>query len=363
MPEQSVTSHTPESVVTILANAFTTSVERKIISMRGIYQQRGKKEYNGYWYDRLKNEDGDHTITMRVSNKMRQTLKDGRHYSFCGYIDKRAKSDSTITLTFNITDIEGERKAAFSADELKRAEIHAHRRRRGFTDISGVLKARLLKREKPEIATIYGVGGIVNNDVETAVSSVAHQYNIRTHRVNLSSPSAIQAKLTELNQQDFDLIALIRGGGSGMETFDNLTLAETASELKTPLVTAIGHAVDHSFIDDLADRSFETPTTFGNYLRQTAEQCAESMAGSKVAVMQELETMYKSQLMQYESRLADKDNEIGRKNAQLDVIKKQLAQLRTQKSSQAKTNINWSIAIGAVIVVVMAIGWVMSQAQ
>jgi exonuclease VII large subunit len=40
--------------------------------------------------------------------------------------------------------------------------------------------------------------------------------------------------------------------------------------MNTPVITAVGHAGDHPFIQSVADRSFDTPSALGTYLRQIA---------------------------------------------------------------------------------------------
>ena len=62
----------------------------------------------------------------------------------------------------------------------------------------------------------------------------------------------------------------MRGGGPGLEIFDDVAIAEASLLLKPILVTAIGHAQDDTLLQKLADKQFITPTALGNYLRETA---------------------------------------------------------------------------------------------
>ena len=74
-----------------------------------------------------------------------------------------------------------------------------------------------------------------------------------------------------LRAPDAEGVAVVRGGGRGLETFDNLELAEAALELNVPLVTAIGHAEDRTLFERMSDRGFTTPTAFGTFRRDLAQ--------------------------------------------------------------------------------------------
>lgn len=89
--------------------------------------------------------------------------------------------------------------------------------------------------------------------------------------MNLASIDELIVLLQKLDQSKYDVIAIARGGGAGVEVFENLNLAHTIANLSTPLITAIGHAEDKPFVQEAAEKSFTTPTLLGVYLRTAAE--------------------------------------------------------------------------------------------
>ena len=90
------------------------------------------------------------------------------------------------------------------------------------------------------------------------------QFEIR--RVTVQGPRAVpevSAALEDLDQHpEVDVIIVARGGGSfeDLLPFSNETLIRVAAQVKTPLVSAIGHEQDTPLLDLVADLRASTPT-------------------------------------------------------------------------------------------------------
>lgn len=67
---------------------------------------------------------------------------------------------------------------------------------------------------------------------------------------------------------DYDIIVIIRGGGSKMElaVFDNYDLAYLITQLPIPVFTGIGHERDEAVVDLVANNAFKTPTAVANFI-------------------------------------------------------------------------------------------------
>ena len=74
--------------------------------------------------------------------------------------------------------------------------------------------------------------------------------------------SQIMAQLQRADQQGHQVLILARGGGSieDLWAFNDERLARVLYQLKTPLVTGIGHEVDVTIADYVADLRAATPT-------------------------------------------------------------------------------------------------------
>ena len=77
------------------------------------------------------------------------------------------------------------------------------------------------------------------------------------------APSQLIKALCALDTlEDIDVIILARGGGSleDLWAFNNEALIRTISELKTPIITGVGHETDFTLADFAADLRTPTPT-------------------------------------------------------------------------------------------------------
>lgn len=77
-----------------------------------------------------------------------------------------------------------------------------------------------------------------------------------------AAASSIMDRLLQADEQHHDLIVLARGGGSleDLWCFNDEQLARLIYNLKTPIVTGVGHESDITLVDYVADKRFATPT-------------------------------------------------------------------------------------------------------
>lgn len=84
-----------------------------------------------------------------------------------------------------------------------------------------------------------------------------------------SEESIIEA-LDKINTDstDFDIVAIIRGGGSksDLSCFDNYWLAFNIAQFPLPIITGIGHERDNSITDIVAHTALKTPTAVAEFL-------------------------------------------------------------------------------------------------
>ena len=76
------------------------------------------------------------------------------------------------------------------------------------------------------------------------------------------APKDILKKLKQADEYDLDVIILGRGGGSfeDLNCFNDEELARTIFKCKTPIISAVGHEIDYTISDFVADLRAPTPT-------------------------------------------------------------------------------------------------------
>ena len=157
-----------------------------------------------------------------------------------------------------------------------------------------------------------------------------------------------------------------------MEIFDSIQIAEVSLGLSSYFVTAIGHAKDVPLLEKIADKSFITPTSLGQYFKDTYNQTKEQLENSKAklvdAVKKQLETNYGQQLQNLNEKLIRNDELNKRELALLtehltnarqekDSYGKQIRELQEKINEQKKMPVYiWILLIAALI-----IGWLVGK--
>jgi exodeoxyribonuclease VII large subunit len=96
-------------------------------------------------------------------------------------------------------------------------------------------------------------------------------FEVRTTRTQVQgreAPGSIAAAIRRLQKWECDLIVVVRGGGSkaDLAAFDHEKVARAIATCRFPVWTGIGHTGDLSVADEVANRSFITPTECGQEL-------------------------------------------------------------------------------------------------
>jgi exodeoxyribonuclease VII large subunit len=99
----------------------------------------------------------------------------------------------------------------------------------------------------------------------------AYKFNVQNFPCQVQGDKAakeIIQKLSELSDSHFDVIVVIRGGGSklDLEVFNSYEIAKTIALHAKPILTGIGHETDISIADIVANQYFKTPSALGAFI-------------------------------------------------------------------------------------------------
>jgi exodeoxyribonuclease VII large subunit len=86
------------------------------------------------------------------------------------------------------------------------------------------------------------------------------------------SAQEVVAALSLIAQQKdyFDCVVIVRGGGSRLDlsSFDGLELCSAVAKSPLPVLSGIGHDVDETLLDLVANRALKTPTAVAEFILQ-----------------------------------------------------------------------------------------------
>ncbi len=122
-----------------------------------------------------------------------------------------------------------------------------------------------------KICIITSVSGAAIQDIlrTMLVDELCFDITVVDSRVQgTDSSRTITNALKIADEQNFDVIIIARGGGSAedLASFNDELLLDAVHEAKTPIISAVGHEIDYTLIDFVADVRALTPTDAGKII-------------------------------------------------------------------------------------------------
>ena len=273
-------------------------VNLKIIYLRGIYLKNPKHDPRWiYRYDILRDEDTQTEITLQISQKLCSELKDGNLVTVGGVLGKRVQNNSHIQLMLVVSRVEIVQEQVVDEEEQKRIEFRRKKVQIGYKNIDGVLEQKLFIDERPRVALVFAATSITMSDFNAGINAAKSAIDFYEQRVNFANTKELTALLRELDQQKYDVIALVRGGGGGIESLDELDVLDMIVEMQTPIIAAIGHVEEKLFIKQIVDKEAPTPNGLGQYFSDLVETVSEKKNKSRAVLTEQIKKQFQEQLI------------------------------------------------------------------
>lgn len=333
----------------ILARQNTSS---KVIYLRGVYF---KQRYNPGWayaYDLLRDENDQQEMTIMIAPSLRDELKDGALIQVGGTLTRKVNTKGYIQLVFQVSRIEVVKEQIISEEDMKKAELRTLKSEKGFKNVDAILEDKLYRGERPIVALVFASTSITMADFDAGKESASAHIYFEEHRVSFSKSSELIDMLKYLdNEGDFDVIALVRGGGGGIEALDEIPVLECVVELDTPLICAVGHVDEKIFIKNLADKVAPTPNGLGTYFSNMVESVIQKRNSSRAVLVEEVKRQYIKQIETAEKQNKSLQEQIEKMTkasseaqsnfkAQSESMAKQMASLQENLKGLHETNEN-----------------------
>jgi exodeoxyribonuclease VII large subunit len=152
--------------------------------------------------------------------------------------------------------------------ELKKKEILGRLKKEGLLEPNKKLYVPILPIK---IGLITSMGSAAYNDFINTLKSSMFGFQIYFADAVVQgsqTQNSVLYALQTLEKLDLELVLIVRGGGSKTELFslDNEAIARKIATYKFPVWTGIGHEIDTSVLDHVANRYFKTPTAVAEEL-------------------------------------------------------------------------------------------------
>jgi len=231
----------------------------------------------GHWYFTLSDQDASMSCclfrTQALANPAIQKLKEGDQIRLNGTLSVYTKKASVQLIAKKIFLLDEKGKLKEKFEKLK-AKLAAE----GLFDIDR-------KKELPAyvhtVAIITSIQGAALQDFLQVMRRRSIEFKIHIYPALVQGDQAAASiiKMLKLAQMhsSYDVVVLARGGGSQEDLwcFNDEQLVRQIASMSIPVISAVGHEVDFTLSDFVADYRCETPTAAAEVLSSKQQKILE----------------------------------------------------------------------------------------
>ena len=193
-------------------------------------------------------------------------------------------------------------------------ELHALRTKI-FNEIQTLgLHEKNKKLELPlcplNIALITSRGAAGYHDFISEISNSLYPFNVDFYHAAVQGEKTekeVVAALKQISKKGYDCAVLIRGGGAGadLKWFDNKNICLAIANSPIPVFTGIGHEINLTAADMVANMNFKTPTACAVFLVEKAREYKARVDDVSEGILSACSDILKDSKEQLNDLLAD----------------------------------------------------------
>ena len=296
----------PSEIIGIVsATLLKQSEAAQVVYIEGIYQQRQSNPKWAACYDGLRDANSGEEITIKISRDLRCGLNNGSLATVGGLLNRTVTDKGFIQLVLNVTRIVGQKEAGRSEADEQRLAALRKKQLWGYKNLDATLEQRLLRDERPRVALVMAATSITMADFESSIHAAKANVDFQEFRVNFANSDELCETLRCCD--GFDAVAIVRGGGGGIEKLDEIDVLNTVAEMHTVTISAVGHAEERLTFKEVVDKEVATPTALGQYFSELCERVASEKAKSKAVLVEQVRKQFAEQITSLEKRVSEQD--------------------------------------------------------
>lgn len=272
------------------------------IYMQGIFMLGKGQVYQGYCFDYLKDASSNSYLHIKIPLALRSQLQTGSLVNVAGILEYNVQNAySSIQLILEVTWAETVQTNVVSEEDSKRNELLLMKNRSKGKNVDAILESILYEDRRPVIGLIIAETAITETDFNKGLNAAAKEkVQFVRMRCSFARPLDLINLLKQQDLKGYDAIALVRGGGGEKDwgALDNLDVLQTIVQMKTPIISAVGHPDEQAFIKKLVDKEVDVPFALGSYFSNMVNEVIEQRAKSKAALVNEVKKQYEQELTQ-----------------------------------------------------------------
>ena len=217
-----------------------------------------KRYSSGHIYFTIKDEESSIRAVMfrEYTRFMPETIKDGDEIIAAGYVSVYPERGE-YQFYAQAIDLSGKGQILFELEMLKK-KLAAE----GLFDESRKRKINLFPKS---VGVISAPNSAAMSDIRTNLLRRNPLIDVKLFPSLVQGADAPKALLNALNEAknaNIDTLIIGRGGGASedLSAFNDETLVRAAASFPVPIISAVGHEIDFTLIDFVADARASTPT-------------------------------------------------------------------------------------------------------
>jgi len=256
-----------------------------------------KRYPSGHIYFTLKDEESSIKAVMYVTytKYMPQTIKDGDEVIATGYVSVYP-SRGEYQFYAQAIDLFGKGNQLLELEMLKK-KLAAE----GLFDQSRKRKIKLFPKS---VGVISAPNSAALSDIKTNLLRRNPLIDIKLFPSLVQgseAPKELLKALKSAKNSEIDTLIIGRGGGASedLSAFNDETLVREAANFPVPIISAVGHEIDFTLIDYIADARASTPTGAAELATIDKREIYEALANYEA----ELDDTLINRINNYKTRL------------------------------------------------------------